>query len=617
MAQFSAPKSPARNVMAISDFLGCDFTNSPSNVDENKSPNCVNMIRDVPGKVRKCMGYRTVKQYDGTINGYHYIHGQDEGIHHAGTKLYKGDTEIYSGMNDARSRSWQFGDKLYIIDGATLLVYDGETVSPVSQSAKIPTVTISKDPSGGGTSYEPLNLMQSGFTELFLGTETDTEYQLSFSGLDEKLVEVSVLNADGEWVGKTETTDFTVDRENGIITFLSAPGKSPVTGEDNVKITAYRTVDGYVDRIQKCTIGTLYGINGAQDRLFLSGNPDYINYDWYSEQYDPTYFPDIAYSVIGTSRSAIVGYSVINNYLATHKDETETDRTIIMRAGEMIDSEPTFRIVNTLQGPGAIAPDSFAYLINEPLFLTRSGIYAVTSQDITGEKYSQNRSFYLNGKLLKENGLEKAFACVHNDMYWLCVNGVAYILDGIQPLPTDAQMPYATRQYVGFYRTNIPATSMWKQDGNLYFGTADGRVCMFYTDAESLQSYQDDGQAIIATWETPDLDGKLFYKNKSFRHIAVRLQSAIATSIKIYAHKKGLWSLLKYDSNTARYFTFAGIDFSKFSFSCDRTQKVISSKTRIKKVDKARFRLENDALYEPFGIYDIAFEFVESGNYKG
>lgn len=617
MAKFSAPKSPARSVLAISEFLGCDFTNSPANVDENKSPNCVNMIRDVPGKVRKCMGYQTVKQYDGVINGYHFIHGQTEGIYHVGTKLYKGDTEIYSGMNDARSRSWQFDNKLYIVDGLALLVYDGGAVVPVSQKAKIPTVTISKDPYGGGSSYEPLNLLQAGFTELFLGTDSATEYQLSFGGLDETLVEVAVLSTDGEWVSKTETNDFTVDRENGIVTFLSAPGKSPVTGEDNVKITAYRTVDGYADRIHKCTIGTLYGVNGALDRLFLSGNPDFVNYDWYSEQYDPTYFPDTAYSVIGTSRSAIVGYSIINNYLATHKDEMETDRSIIMRAGEMVDSEPTFRIVNTLQGPGSIAPGSFAYLINEPLFLTRSGIYAVTSQDITGEKYSQNRSFYLNGKLLKENGLEKAFACVYNDMYWLCVNGVVYILDGIQPLPTDEQMPYATRQYVGFYRTNIPATCMWKQENELYFGTADGKVCKFYTDVESLQSYQDDGVAITSTWETPDLDGRLFYKNKSFRHIAVRLQSAIATSIKIYAQKKGLWSLLKHDKNTARYFTFADIDFSKFTFSCDSTQKIINSKIRIKKVDKARFRFENDALNEPFGIYDMAFEFVENGNYKG
>ena len=37
----------------------------------------------------------------------------------------------------------------------------------------------------------------------------------------------------------------------------------------------------------------------------------------------------------------------------------------------------------------------------------------------------------------------------------------------------------------------------------------------------------------------------------------------------------------------------------------------------MKKVDKARFRLENNELGEPFGIYNVALEYTENGNYKG
>ena len=72
---FPIPESPSRSVLTISNFLGADFTNSPAAVDESRSPNCVNMIRDVPGKVRKCMGYHTIETYSGKINGYHTIHG--------------------------------------------------------------------------------------------------------------------------------------------------------------------------------------------------------------------------------------------------------------------------------------------------------------------------------------------------------------------------------------------------------------------------------------------------------------------------------------------------------------------------------------------------------------
>ena len=614
---FSVPGSPKRSVIKISDFLGVDFTNSPANVDLRKSPNGQNMIRDVPGKVRKCMGYETISTYDSRINGAHFRYGDKDYLIHAGTSLYKGENAIYEDMNDERSKSWQIEDKLYIVDGKTVLVYDGESIKPVSENAYIPTLTIAKSPSGGGTQYEPLNLIQPGFTELFAGTESDMEYQLSFSGLDEQEVKAEILNADGVWEEKKETADFTVDRETGKIIFTSAPGASPVTGEDNVRITAFRTVDGYADRINKCTIGAVFGVNGATDRIFLSGNPDYINYDWYCDYNNPLYWPDTAYSALGSSKSAIVGYSIINDRLAAHKDEMEEDRNVVLREGNIVNNEATFKIVNSLQGAGAVAKHSFAYLANEPLFLTNLGVYAITPQDITGEKYSQNRSFFLDGKLLKEENLKDAYACVFKDLYWLCVNGVAYILDGLQPMQTDKSMPYATRQYAGFFRTNLPARIMWTDEKDLYFGTDDGRICKFFSDSNAMSSYNDDGEAIHAIWDTPDFTGNLFYHNKTFRHMDVRLASAANTSIKLYVQKRGLWEFIKEETKKMRFFDFDNINFSKFTFSTDTTPKTVSTKIKVKKVDKARFRLENNELNEAFGLYDMAFEYVENGYYKG
>lgn len=614
---FDVPSSPKRSVAVIDEFLGVDFTNSPSNVDLKKSPNGVNMIRDVPGKVRKCMGYETIATYDAQINGAHFRHGDDEYLIHSGAKLYKGETALYSDMNDARSKSWQIEDNLYIVDGKALLVYDGTTVKKASDDGYIPTLTIAKAPSGGGEQYEPLNLLQPGFTELFAGTATDKTFQLSFSGLDSKAVQAWILNSSGDWVQKTEGTDFSVNRSTGAVTFTTAPGVSPVSGEDNVKITAFRTVAGYADRINKCRIGILFGVNGAADRIFLSGNPDYINYDWYCDYNNPLYWPDTGYATLGTAKSAIVGYSIINDRLAAHKDSMEDDRNVILREGDITDNEPTFKIVNTLQGAGAVAPYSFAYLANEPLFLTDLGIYAITPQDITGEKYSQNRSFFLNGKLLEEPNMSESYACVFKDLYWLCLNNVAYILDGLQPIQTDKSLPYATRQYVGFYRTNLPARVMWTHDSRLYFGTPEGKICRFFDDPESLLAYNDDGEPIHAIWDTPDFYGNLFYKNKTFRHLDVRLASAIATSVKIWVQKRGLWSLIKEDNSSARYFSFMSLVFSKLSFSPDTTPKTIPSKIKVKKVDKARFRFENDMLNEPFGLFDIALEYVENGYYKG
>ena len=321
--------------------------------------------------------------------------------------------------------------------------------------------------------------------------------------------------------------------------------------------------------------------------------------------------------MLGSSASAIMGYSVISNYLAAHKDYMEKDQNIILREGDLVDSEPSFRIINTLQGAGAVGKYTFAYLSTEPLFLTKSGIYAVTAQDITGEKYAQNRSYFLDGKLLDERNLENAFGFVYKEMYWLCLNNVAYILDGLQPIHTDKSRPYSTRQYAGFYRTNLPARVMWEQDERLFFGTEDGKVCRFFDDKYALASYNDDGEPIEAIWETPDIDGKLFYKNKTLRYIALRLDAAIATSVNIWVMNRGLWQFIKKDEASGRYLTFSRLVFSKFSFSSDKTQHTIPTKVRVKKVDKFRLRISNDALNEPFGVFNIAFEYVENGNYKG
>ena len=666
--QFKIPASPAIHVYQQDNFLGADFTSDAANVDETKSPNTVNMIRSVPGKVRKRRGYEVVEDYGACIYGAHHLTTSRSWLIHAGTKLYnyslpKGrkwvddsnqqitdyddkniilltgdveDTVVYEGMAEHRSVSFQLDNKLVILDGTRPLLYDGFTIKPLSEGAYTPTLTIAKQYNGGGTDYEPLNLINPAFIEQFYVAANSTEegydpstittFQLTFGDLDSTEVEAWVLDSNGEWEAKEETTDFTVDRTAGKVTFLSAPGASPVEGQDNVKIKAFRTVDGYANRINHCTIGAMFGVNGAHDRLFLSGNGDqgiadgkyysFINYDWFSQQYDPTYFADTWYSKLGADSSAIMGYSIINNYLAAHKDTNETTQSVLLREGNLVDSQPTFRLINSLQGDGAVSKYCFSYLATEPLFLTKLGVYAVTAQDVTGEKYAQNRSYYLNGKLLKEPNLENAFAYTYKDFYLLCINSHVYVLDGLQALYTNKSMPYATRQYAGFYLENIPANAIWQIEDDLYFGGTDGKMYRFYPDESSIYSYNDNGEPISGVWETADINGQLFYKNKTFRYIAMRCTPAVSSSIQIWAEKYGIWNMIKEDTQNVRYFSFHNIVFSKVTFSNDKTQKTLSTKARLKKLDKVRFRFINEKVNEPFGLNNFALEYTQNGNHK-
>lgn len=565
-------------------------------------------------------------------------------LYHVGKDLYLYSTasdtidKVYTNMNQARSQSWQLNDKLILLDGKTVFLYEfGNTPTDITGgSGYIPLVTIAKSPGGssGGVSYEPLNLIQPAYQETFCVTSAKANepyFYLSFQKNDYKSFIVEVMNGNGDWVKKTLNVDYYENFSEGWVYFISGhlPGVSPISGHDNVRITAYRTVDGYADRIKKCTIGTLFGVGGASDRLFLSGNPDHPNWDFYSEQFNPTYFPDTGYAMLGSASSSIVGYAIVNNYLATFKDEYDPGQNVTIREGDLVVktiqfngadmevSEPAFKIINTLQGNGVVAPYSFAYLQTEPLFLTRSGIMAITPQDLTGERYAQLRSFYLNGKLTQEEDLDTAVAVIFNDQYMLAVNGKLYILDGLQPIRTDKSAPYATRQYAGFYCTDVPAACIWVDDQALWIGTYDGKVCRFDNDIEDLESYNDDGEPIYCCWETPDLDGKLFYKNKTFRYFAARIMNALRTSCKLYSNKLGSWTLIKEDNASGTIFDFELIDFERFSFNTDTSAKVIHTKVRVKKVDKAKFKIENDTKNEPFGLFDLALEYIESGNYKG
>ena len=619
MASFTVPDAPARNVVNLTTFYGVDLTSNPSNVAITQSPNAENMVRDEPGKVRKRRGYELKYSFAGRINGHYYRKGDAFDLIHAGDSLYRmQDTPelVYSGMNNERSHAWQFGDNLFIADGKALLVYDGTEVKDAADSAYVPTLTIAKAPAGGGTEYEALNLLQPKFKELFAADGTAKDYHLSFSGLDSTDVTVRQLNKDGEWEDVAADA-YTCNAETGVITFTKAPEKSPVTGEDNIEITAKRTVEGYADRINKCSIGARFGVNGAVDRLFLSGNPDYINYDWYSQKDDPTYWPDTGYSVLGTNKSAIVGYSILENRLAAHKDENEPDRSIIIRSGNLTDSEASFPIYNTLQGPGAIAKDTFAYLMTEPVFLTQNGIYAITPSDINAEKYSQDRSYYLNGKLMQEDNLNDATCCVYNDEYWLCVNGHAYILDGLQSMGMTRNEPYSSRQYAGFYCTNIPARIMWVYNNRLWFGSNEGRVYAFYPNDGRVTNYNDNGVPITARWDTPYLSGKNFYKNKTFKHLAVQLVDSVNSTLTVSALVRNVWKKVKDFGVTATLFDYGKFSYAGFTYGSTKSPKTMHTKLRIKRVDKVMFRLENAVLNEPLGIIQASFEFTENGNYKG
>jgi len=427
----------------------------------------------------------------------------------------------------------------------------------------------------------------------------------------EKLPSVNVsMNGN---VFKLTSNEYTVDTGAGTVIFALPPSPwSGGGGVDNVVIQFEKNIEGHADRIAKCSIAATYGYN-SDNRFFVSGNPDYKNYDWQSGLDDPTYFPDTGYTAIGSDASAIMGYLKQYGSLMIIKEDNEQDAEVFLRTASMSDSgNIIFPVQQGIKGIGAVSKYAFATLRDDPLFLSKTGVYAIVSQSVTQERSLQDRSTYINTKLKAHTGLSDAVATIWNGLYVLCVNGVAYVADGRRKSGSSTTESFS---YEWFYWTNIPARVLLENDGKLYFGTADGKVCMFNSDISKLEKYSDDGEPIIARWTTKSDDMGIFTRRKTItkKGCAVLIKPFDRSSVKIYVltektHRKMIKEAFM------DIFNFADIDFSRWTFNTKDTAQVVPFNKKAKKFNTVQFVFENDALNEGFGVFGCQVQYV-IGNY--
>ena len=318
---------------------------------------------------------------------------------------------------------------------------------------------------------------------------------------------------------------------------------------------------------------------------------------------------------MGAGGSAIMGYRAVGSAQAIIKAESRQDASVYLRTAAKLEEETVFSLRQGVSGQGAIAKRAFANILDDPLFLTRNGVYAITSNLVTEERTLAGRSRFLDPRLTREQNLEQAVGCGWNGMYLLSMtDGNVYLLDGKQnKVYLENSITGANYNYEAYHWTDLPAT-VWMPDGeNLFFGTADGRLCRLNTDIQSVEKYNDDGAPVKAARATRvEFCGDfLRYKTMVKKGSGLLLQPYSRASVRVY---------VRTDKSQARKFFTGALDDYDWhgdelgaDFSAWEGSRVVPFKKKVKKWKWIQIIVENDRVNEGFGIYGIIIRHQKLG----
>jgi len=485
--KFSQPATPKPQYWPDKDYPlngGLDLEGTEFDLPENKTNKCLN-VWFKNGELDKRWGQDFVDSEEVVESlghsAYRYLY-QSEIIKHSGTKLYSQtlegvNTVEYSGLNNAKSKIFKFGDKLYLKQAGKYVQFDGTTASNVVPY--IPTVIINRTPTGGGDLLEDYNRLGAGFKNSFNGTGAATAFTLTDTGLDATLLTVTVGG-----VPKVEGVDFTVNRTTGIVTF----GVAPAVGTNNVIITAYKTDTDDINSILNCLSVQAFG--GQNDnRLFFCNNGTGVYY-WtgISELgVDPSYIPLNNFNIVGLQDENIAGFGRNQDILVVLKHREVYGVTYSFDGTTGVFS--SFTISDVF---GCDCPWTIQTVNNDTVFLSSEfGPCIVQSTAVSSQRnvYSIGRN--INKRILTEANIQNASSLEFDGKYWLCVNDKVYLWDYfISPYYDTGNPDDAAKRLSWWYFDNINAEDFVKEGDELYYiNRTSGKTVKFYTTYDGGQYY--------------------------------------------------------------------------------------------------------------------------------
>lgn len=511
-----------------SSFRGVDFRGEEINLV--RSPDSLNMWKDYKEteSIRTRPEMESFAPFSTPVWGvfFYKVGNTEMMLVHSGTTLYKiadGTREVlYTGLNPKRSQSFIYNNIWYFKDGINYLQYDGQTIGEVV--GYVPITSIGRRPSGGGSTYEDVNMLTGIRINTFLADGESTEYFLDAQNIDTDFIPIITVD-------EVDVTDFDVDTVAGKIIFREAPAAPLTEGQDNVKIKFRRTIAGYRNRINNCTLLQVF-----DNRVFFSGNQDYPNTVWHCSLNDPTYCSDLDYYNEGLDLSPVSAMVAGNNALWVFKEPSQANTTVFYH-NPTIDAQYGKVYPST---HSSIATGCIATGINfndDITFFSKRGMEAING-DVTTEQVIAHRSSLVDRKLLSEENYKDMILEEWEGYLLVIIDNKVYLADS-RAMFTNETHP----EYEWFYwelSENITCTKV--HDGILYLGTASGIYTL--TDNEAnVESY----------WTTPLDKFKYpqYQKTTNKRGCAVEATGDITVYVKT---NKTEWELINEYKDVTDYF---------------------------------------------------------------
>ena len=456
------------------DFRGVDFSNRKDEVSLYRSPDSKNMWKNYKNNKGRCVESRPdielVKEFTDTIFGlFFYAHNNStHRIVHSGANLYDNDNVVYNKMARHKSQSFVYEDLLYIKDGTNYLVYDGTTVKEVE--GYIPTTSISRNPSGGGTIYDDVNLLTGVRKNSFVSDGISKDYYVDTQSFDSDYK----VRA---WVNDKEVTGFTTTPSAGKITFTEAPAEPLTVGQDNVIIQFRKTVAGEREKIENCTLLEVF-----DGRVFFSGNPKYPNMLWHCSLDDPTYCSDLDKYAEGVDDSKIKALVSGNNALWVMKEPSQTNTTIFYH-NPTVDDEygKVYPSIHSSISTGCV---STGINFNDDIvFFSERGLEGI-SGDVTTEQAIAHRSTLIDNRLLNEANYKNLILEEWEGYLLVIVDNRIYLANSREMMTNGNHY-----EYEWFYwEFNINITSTRVKDGVLYLCSDKAIYTLTKTDTD-IEAY--------------------------------------------------------------------------------------------------------------------------------